>query len=236
MRPCVSDCCSAVASLSFPDFRVPTMSDQTINPHAPRDAVPTWTDVQWDAVSSPHRTQLLSVIDGVGRATIKELSEWTGRTGPSLYPHLEILEKAQFLTVEFETKKGRAYRVYCAGPALKWRSTAHGSADTGGRAIKLAVQLLNDVILRLRRWGKVREGTPIERGAHASAKLIAETTWLDDEQREELNRRVADLMAFVRQARAERRGARHTVTIYHFPDVTLRAVREHRQAKELGQG
>jgi hypothetical protein len=37
-------------------------------------------------------------------------------------------------------------------------------------------------------------------------------------------------------ARAERRGARHTVTIYHFPDVTLRAVREHRQAKELGQG
>jgi hypothetical protein len=43
-------------------------------------------------------------------------------------------------------------------------------------------------------------------------------------------------MAFVRQARAERRGARHTVTIYHFPDVTLRAVREHRQAKELGQG
>jgi predicted ArsR family transcriptional regulator len=176
------------------------------------------------------------VIDGVGRATIKELSEWAGRTGPSLYPHLEILEKAQFLTVEFETKKGRPYRVYCAGPALKWRSTAHGSTDTGGRAIKLAVQLLNDVILRLRRWGKVREGTPIERGAHASAKLIAETTWLDDEQREELNRRVADLMAFVRQARAERRGARHTVTIYHFPDVTLRAVREHRQAKELGQG
>ena len=68
MRPCVSDCCSAVASLSFPDFRVPTMSDQTINPHAPRDAVPTWTDVQWDAVSSPHRTQLLSVIDGVAIA------------------------------------------------------------------------------------------------------------------------------------------------------------------------
>jgi hypothetical protein len=25
------------------------------------------------------------------------------------------------------------------------------------------------------------------------------------------------------------------VTIYHFPDVTLRAVREHRQAKDLGQ-
>lgn len=212
------------------------MSDQPSNPHAPHDASPTWTDVQWDAVSSPHRTQLLSVIDGVGRATIKELSEWTGRTGPSLYPHLEILERAQFVTVEIETERGRPHRVYCAGPALKWKSTAHGSTDTGGRAIKLAVQLLNDVILRLRRWGKVREGAPADRGPRAQARLMSETTWLDDEQREELNRRVTELVAFVRKARAERRGARHNVTIYHFPDVTLRAVREHGRAKEAGRG
>ena len=82
---------------------------------SPAGTVPTWTDVQWAAVSSPHRTQLLRVIDGAGRATIKELSEWTGRTGPSLYPHLEILEKAQFVTVEMETAKGRPHRVYCAG-------------------------------------------------------------------------------------------------------------------------
>jgi predicted ArsR family transcriptional regulator len=191
----------------------------------PPDHAPVWSDEQWQAVSSPHRTQILHVIDGVGRASIKDLSDWTGRTGTSLYPHLDILERAQFVTVETEVVNGRPRRIYCAGPALKWRSTRHGAADTGGRAIRLAVQLLNDVVLRLRRWGKVREGMPADHGPGSHARMFSETTWLDDEQRAELNRRANELIAYVREARAQRRGRRHSVTLYHFPDVTLREAR-----------
>lgn len=194
-----------------------------------------WTDVQWDALSSPHRVQLIGLIEMLGRATTRELSELTGRAGPSLYPHLEILEDAQLVTVETEKGKGRAHRVYCAGPALQWSTTAHGVPDTRGRAVKLAIHWLRDAGLRLERWGAVREGGPAAHGIKATGMMVSETTWLDDEQREELNRRVADLVTFMRKARDERRGRRHNVILYHFPDVTLRDVREHRKARAAGK-
>ena len=191
----------------------------------------TWTDVQWSALASPHRVQLISLIETLNRATIRELSELTGRTGPSLYPHLEVLEDAQLVTVESVKGTGRSHRVYCAGPALKWSMTAHGLPDTRGRAVKLALHWLRDAGLRLERWGAVREGGPAAMGLKATGMMVYETTWLDDEQREELNRRVADLIAFIRKARDDRRGRRHNVILYHFPDVTLRDVRERRKLR-----
>lgn len=190
-----------------------------------------WTDVQWNALSSAHCVQLVSLLESAGRATIRELSELTGRAAPSLYPHLEILEDAQLIAVETVKGAGRAHRVYCPGPALEWSMSPHGVPDTKGRAAKLALHWLRDAGLRLERWSAVRQGGPAPDGAMASGMMVSETTWLDDEQRAELNRRVVDLIAFIRKARDERRGKRHNVMLYHFPDVTIRDVREHRKAQ-----
>lgn len=194
-----------------------------------------WTDVQWDALSSPHRVQLIGLIESLQRATIRELSDLTGRAGPSLYPHLEILEDAQLVTVETEKGRGRAHRVYCAGPALSWNANPTGRPDSRGRAIKLGLHWLRDLGLRLERWGEVRDGGPAPHGELASGMMVCETTWLDDEQRRELNRRVGELVTFIHQTRAARRGKRHNIILFHFPDVSLRDVREHRKARNANR-
>ncbi len=186
-----------------------------------------WTSLQWDAISSAHRLQLLQFIEGAGKASIKELSAWTGRAGTSLYPHLEILEAAELVAVEVEMGRGRPRRIYRPGVAVGWSRNSGGTANSNDSAISLGVQLLSDLALRLRRWGKAR-GTKssVVAGPDRSAALISETTWLDDDQREQVNVMVDELMAFVRTAREQRRGKRHNVAVYHFPDITLREARD----------
>lgn len=205
------------------------MNERATQASRQNEAAQVWSDTQWDALSSPHRVQLIGLIESLQRASIKELSELTGRAGPSLYPHLRILEDALFVKVETERHHGRTRRIYCAGPALSWNTTAHGTPDNRGRAVRLAVHWLRDLGLRLERWGEVRKGGPAVPGVMASGMMISETTWLDDEQRHELNRRLADIIAFIREATRARRGKRHNFALYHFPDVTLRDVREHRR-------
>jgi hypothetical protein len=88
------------------------------------------------------------------------------------------------------------------------------------------VQLLSDLALRLRRWGKAGTPKSVVAGTDRSAAIVSETTWLDDDQRKQVNVMVDELMAFVRTAREQRRGKRHNVAVYHFPDITLREARD----------
>ena len=185
-----------------------------------------WTSLQWDAISSSHRLQLLQFIEGAEKASIKELSAWTGRAGTSLYPHLEILEAAQLVAVEVEMGRGRPRRVYRPGVAVTWSRNSGGTVDSNDSAISLGVQLLSDLALRLRRWGKARVPKSLVAGTDRSAAIVSETTWLDDDQRKQVNVMVDELMAFVRTAREQRRGKRHNVAVYHFPDITLREARD----------
>lgn len=186
--------------------------------------------MQWNSLSSPHRVQLLGLVESLRRTTIRELSELTGRAGPSLYPHLRILEKAQLVTVETERHQGRARRVYTAGPALGWNVTEQGRPDNQGQGVTLATNWLRDLVIRLKRWEQVREGGPAAEGLKATGMMISGTTWLDEAQREELNRRLREVVEFIRRTQEERRGKRHNIAIYHFPDVTLRDIRERRKA------
>lgn len=195
-------------------------------PTSPDGARPSWTAPQWDAISSAHRLQLLQFIEGAGRATIKDLSGLTGRTGTSLYPHLEILEAAHLVAVEIEVGKGRPRRVYMPGPAVAWERQSSEPSSEGHSSILLGAQLLSDLALRLRRWDKARRKKADQSRDLTNAALVSETTWLDDQQLQEVNAKVNELMSFVREARAQRRGKRHNVAVYHFPDVTLREARD----------
>jgi hypothetical protein len=183
------------------------------------EANASWTDAQWRAASSPARLQLITAIEGLGKLTVLALAEATGRSAPSLYPHLEVLERAGFVSSAEETVDGRRQRVYWAGPAIGTLPVDPKSAKGLTRAARSAKLLMDDASRRLARWAVRAEGTPIGSGAEARTLAVSHTTWLDDEQRAELNGLIAQMIELVARARRERRGSLHSVVMVHFPDV-----------------
>ena len=187
-----------------------------------------WTPQQWQAVSSPHRLQLLLLMTGLKEATVHELAELSGRTAQSLYPHLEALVHASFLIVREPSVTGRRSRVYACGPASLVSPvnphTGHGNGD----AAELSALMLHDACARLRRFGAIAEGTPI--GTHDERMMAthSELTWLDEERRRRLNELTRQIMQVIQEGRAARKGRRTNVILYHFPDVTLREARRER--------
>jgi DNA-binding transcriptional ArsR family regulator len=177
-----------------------------------------WTDLHWRAAASPARLQLLTAIEGLGSLTVLALAEATGRSAPSLYPHLEQLEHAGFVVSSEETVDGRKQRVYAPGPSMKLSPVdprgAHGIARLA-RASKL---LMDDASRRFSRWAATAEGQPIGSGYESRVHAVSHTTWLDDAQRAELNTLVEQMTKLLARARVERRGSLHTVVLAHFPD------------------
>lgn len=178
----------------------------------------TWTEIHWRAAASPARLQLLTALEGLGSSTVLALAEVTGRSAPSLYPHLEQLEEAGFVTSAEEAIDGRRQRVYRSGPACKLPPVDPDAAHGITRMARTAKLLMDDASRRLSRWAASAEGQRIGRGHASRVHATSQTTWLDDEQRAELNRLVERMNELLAQGRAARRGALHTVVLAHFPD------------------
>lgn len=177
-----------------------------------------WTDVQWRAAASPARLQLITAIEGLGRATVLTLAEATGRSAPSLYPHLEQLEAAGFVASVEESVEGRKQRVYLPGPSMKLSPIDPQRAHGVTRMARTAKLLMDDAARRFSRWAATAEGLPIGAGREARIHATSQTTWLDDEQRAELNGLVERMNDLLARARVERRGTLHSVVLAHFPD------------------
>jgi len=189
-----------------------------------------WSKDQWIAIASPHRYQLLHLVASIGRTTVHELAELTGRSPQSIYPHLQALADAQFLTAatgEGDATHARG-RAYMPGPALL---VSPFDPDTGAgtsRMAELGAMMLHDAIARLQRHGEICEGSPVGRGQAARQSMLASTTWLDAKRRARLNELCTHIPALVEQGRGARDGERVHVLAYHFPDVTLRESRSNR--------
>lgn len=185
----------------------------------PSDRPPeVWSDVHWRAAASPARLQLLTALEGLGRSTVLALAEATGRSAPSLYPHLEQLERAGFLVSVEESVDGRKQRVYAPGPALKYSPVDPNGARGLTRLARAMKLLMDDASRRLSRWAASAEGSAIGTGRASRVHATSQTTWLDDDQRAELNALVERMNELLARARAERRGSLHTVVLAHFPD------------------
>jgi DNA-binding transcriptional ArsR family regulator len=188
-------------------------------PHTGEDATAAWTDAQWRAASSPARLQLITAIEGLGKSTVLALAEATGRSAPSLYPHLEVLERAGFVASAEEAVDGRRQRVYWPGPAMQALPVDPAAGRGLTRFARATKLLLDDASRRLARWAARAEGTPIGSGREARVFAVSHTTWLDDAQRAELNELIGRMNELLARARRERRGSLHSVIVAHFPDV-----------------
>ncbi len=177
-----------------------------------------WTDLHWRAAASPARLQLITAIEGLGRSTVLSLAEATGRSAPSLYPHLEQLERAGFVVSIEESVDGRKQRVYSPGPSMSLHPVDPQCAHGITRLARASKLLMDDASRRFSRWAATAEGQPIGAGDAARACAVSHTTWLDDEQRAELNVLIRKMTKLIAHARAERRGSLHTVVLAHFPD------------------
>ena len=171
------------------------------------------------------------LMGGLKQATVQELAELSGRTAQSLYPHLDALVGAGFLVVREPSETGRRSRLYALGPAAEV-APVDSSTGVGNRdAIELAALMLHDACARLRRYGSTVEGVPLRTGADAERVSLSELTWLDDDRRRALNHHATEIQRIIQAGRAERTGLRTNVVVYHFPDVTLREARDHRESQ-----
>lgn len=78
-----------------------------------------WGDAQWRAMSSALRFELLIVASSICPATAQDFAEATGRTRASIYPHVQALVDAGFLTiVEHRPSARRPVAVFGEGPFM----------------------------------------------------------------------------------------------------------------------
>jgi hypothetical protein len=78
-----------------------------------------WGDAQWRAMSSALRFELLIVASSICPATAQDFAEATGRTRASIYPHVQALVDAGFLTIiEHRPSARRPVAVYGEGPFM----------------------------------------------------------------------------------------------------------------------
>ena len=187
-----------------------------------------WSPQQWQAVSSPHRLQIMVLMAGLKQATVQELAELSGRTAQSLYPHLDALVNASFLVVREPQETGKRSRSYALGPAALLPPVNQATGVGNQEAIELAALMLHDSCARLRRYGTTVDGLPVKSGDERERVTMSELTWLDDDRRRRLNKLSMEILQIIREGRAERSGRRTNVVVYHFPDVTLREARKQR--------
>lgn len=190
-----------------------------------------WTREQWLAIASPHRYQLLHLLASLGRATVHELAELTGRSPQSIYPHLQALCNVGFLVAcatDDDTTQTRG-RAYMPGPALLVSPVDPETGAGNSRMVELGAMMLHDAVARLLRHGETCEGVPVGRGQAARQSMLASVTWLDDARRARLNELCTAIAQLVEEGRRSQSGERATVLAYHFPDVTLRESRSQRK-------
>jgi hypothetical protein len=164
---------------------------------------------------------LLAALEALGEATATEVAELTGRTRPSVYPHLQDMARAGIIGTGQRTAGGRPATTFRFLPDVMASivDTARGRGLREGAAVSAGA--LHDASLRCRRWGRVAEGTRIDLARNPEAITSVRITWLDDALRARLNALLRKVDTVLRAGCARREGRRTCVLLYHFPDLTL---------------
>ena len=198
-----------------------------------------WNDLQWRAVNSPHRMQLVSMLEALKKSTVAELAELTGRSQQSIYPHLKILVKAGLVRELRESVRGskngrksaskavrnlsaaRSTCLYEFNPASFQKATESKNRVGLMRATHLTSILLHDLGLRCKRWGEANERAGMRVAIHNQNLMSTEITWFTNSHWKQFNKLAAQLMKLIRDARHNRKGQRMCIGLFQFPDVTV---------------
>ena len=97
-----------------------------------------------DAVASPHRLEIITVLGGLGEASIAELARQLGRTPHSLYYHMKLLEEAGVVVSASIRRRGRrdeqVWKLSAEKILLAASPGAHSALETG-KAIESMMRL-----------------------------------------------------------------------------------------------
>jgi len=177
---------------------------------------------------------LLAALQALGEASVAEISELTGRSRQSMYPHLSSMARAGIVGTGSRTHLGRRVTVFRFLP----ERLAASVDQAKGRGIRAGADVsagaLKDAGLRCRRWGEVADGVRIDLARNPEAVTSIRVSWLDDRLRARLNRLLRKAAAVLQEGCARRKGRRTLVLMYHFPDYTPGEARRVLAAKAAG--
>jgi len=167
---------------------------------------------------SPVRIEVLDHLKRGGPASIRELARRMGRPADSLYFHVKRMLRIGALREQERRPTGRRpeaiYSLAAAGFGVDPRDRsphAVSAAASGARAV---------LRMAMRQFAAAqRDGDCIQDGPRRELLVARAKGWLKPSAQRELNRRVDDLLAFLREQSHDRRGPCHVLTLVLCPLV-----------------
>lgn len=161
---------------------------------------------------SPVRFELYTLAEGAAPCSITDLARLSGRGASTLYRHVASLEKAGFLVAIGKRRAGRRFEtVYGLGPAASAPSLGPKPAKVVAplrRMLRGAMRAAErDISGALDAGHYPRLGDP-----DSPVRLFYEMTWLDSVRKRRLHALLSEVLALVREGRAERTGEPYRIT------------------------
>lgn len=191
-----------------------------------------WSERQWRALRSPQRVHLYAALEALREATVSEIAELTGRTRPSIYPHLRTMAGAGIIATGHRMQGGRRVATYKFLPDRMAASVDPRSGRGVGKAAAASSNALRETCRRLDRWGRLAEGHPIDLQRNPEAMTSIRMTWLDDRARSRVNQLLARVATILDAGCHARKGRRTCVLLVHFPDISALEARTARRTND----
>ena len=168
---------------------------------------------QRKALTSPVRIELIETLIRLGAASVAELAERMGRAPDSLYYHVRLLERVGVLRVVERRRSGAnreaVYACVAERVELDCDPESEASVHAEEQSLGALLRLTERTYSRALRGGRVRA-----KGAARDLQAHRVRATLDAAGRRELNRRLDELLDFLRAAnrRADEGGGKGRAT------------------------
>ena len=142
-------------------------------------------ETMW-VLASPARLEILKAACALGRCSVGDLAELTGRSRTSLYPHIEQIVGAGLL-IEDGTRPSGKRQEQLYRPIAKLINTRHDPDNPG--VVKYHVAYGKAVCRQLARSFEhaITRSEAKTRGSDRDTPCSSQTVWVDDESLGEIN-------------------------------------------------
>lgn len=167
-----------------------------------------------EAIASPHRLEIITVLGELGKASIAEIARCLGRTPHSLYYHVKMLEKAGVVVAAEIRRRGRRdeqlWKVAAERIMLGVPGPGEGVAPGAEKAIESMMRLATRELQAAVRQRTTGDSARTTIGLRMKGRVDGETL-------EKINRLIARLESLIRQSAQNERGDVYSLTIAMAP-------------------
>ena len=167
---------------------------------------------QLKALTSPERRRVLEALEGLGRATVKDLAQHVGRLPASLYYHVRKLSSVGLVAEVDQRGSGRrAEAVYAlVAPVLRVDSEGRSEDWLAGLERVAAASMRRAARLHAR---ALRDPTVVKRGTRRQLRAQQTTARLSQAGLERLNRKLREIDELLQsEQRAAKKGRFYSFT------------------------